>query len=103
MLKALQNRSIRPLSASAFPSHSLFLKHFTCPSIPRDLNPTVSVELPHTVPSPVHVDCIIANDCPTQPVSFVHGAPLPALPPKRCLGTHNAGDFAEEDSKDAAL
>ncbi|GAA53742.1 hypothetical protein CLF_110947 [Clonorchis sinensis] len=70
MLKALQDRSNRPLSASALPSHSLFLKHFACPSIPRDLNPAVSVQLPHTVPSSDYVDYVITNDCPTQPVTL---------------------------------
>ncbi|GAA53905.1 hypothetical protein CLF_111592, partial [Clonorchis sinensis] len=52
------------------PSHSLFLKHFACPSIPRDLNPAVSVQLPHTVPSSDYVDYVITNDCPTQPVTL---------------------------------
>ncbi|GAA52821.1 hypothetical protein CLF_108869 [Clonorchis sinensis] len=70
MLKALQDRSTRPLSASALPSHFLFLKHLTCPSIPRDLNPAVSAQLPHTVPSSDYVDYIITNDCPTQPVTL---------------------------------
>ncbi|GAA53857.1 hypothetical protein CLF_111321 [Clonorchis sinensis] len=70
MLKALQDRSIRPLSASVLLSHSLFLKHFTCPSIPRDLNNAVSIQLPHTVPPSDNVDYIITNDCPTQPVTL---------------------------------
>ncbi|KER28779.1 hypothetical protein T265_04470 [Opisthorchis viverrini] len=70
MLKALQNRSTPPPSAPALPSRSLSLKYLSCPSIRRDLNPAVSVELPHTVPPSDCADYIITNDCPTQPVTL---------------------------------